>query len=196
MDGNLISEPFSSLADAAFEEIAENFMNLKRLSPVVAAAARVMVRALDAGNKIMFCGNGGSAADSQHRAAEFMGRYLRARRPLPAIALTVDTSAITAISNDYSFADVFSRQLRGIGKAGDVLVGISTSGNSVNVVKAIEEARTMGVHTIGLTGRAGGRVAELCDYCICVPHDATNRIQEMHIGVGHTLCGFVEDAVC
>jgi len=181
------------------DEIAEARDAFARLSEVtddVLEAARLMVESLRAGNKILFCGNGGSAADSQHLAAELMGRYLRDRAPLPAMALTVDTSALTAIGNDYGYAEVFARQLRGIGRPGDVLVGISTSGASANVLRALEDARAMGIGTIGLTGTSGGPIAELSDVCIKVPATRTNRIQEMHICVGHILCGFVEDGLC
>ncbi len=169
---------------------------LELQSEQVAGAARLLIDCFRTGGKVMFCGNGGSAADSQHLAAEFMGRYLRDRNPLPSIALTVDTSALTAIGNDYGYEQVFSRQLRGIGRAGDVLVGISTSGNSANVVRAFEIAREIGVATIALTGSGGGRIVELADVAVRVPSSRTNEIQEMHIMIGHMLCGFVEDAVC
>jgi D-sedoheptulose 7-phosphate isomerase len=182
-------------ADRTFRDIARNFEALRSCGPIVAAAAVRLIRALRAGNKILFCGNGGSAADSQHLAAELTGRYRRDRRPLAAIALTVDTSALTAIGNDYGFQDIFARQLAGIGRAGDVLVALSASGTSENVVRALETARRMGIATIGLTGEGGGAMAALCDICVRVPSADTARIQEMHIAVGHLLCGFVEDAV-
>ena len=143
----------------------------------------------------MFCGNGGSAADAQHLAAELMGRFMIDRAPLPAMALTVNSSAMTAIANDYSYEEVFDRQLRGIGRSGDVLVAISTSGNSGNVVRAIEAAREINILTIGLTGESGGRMGNLCDICIRVPSASTPRIQEMHIAVGHCLCELVEAAL-
>lgn len=181
--------------EAAFREIARNFEELSKCAPDIALAAELMVKAVAAGCKVMFCGNGGSAADAQHLAAELMGRYLRERRPLPSMALTVDTSALTAIGNDYSFADIFARQVEGMGISGDVLVGISTSGNSGNVVKALQTARAKGIGTVGLTGASGGSMRECCDVCICVPATVTNRIQEMHLAVGHLLCGFVEDSV-
>jgi D-sedoheptulose 7-phosphate isomerase len=177
-------------------EISENFRRLSELSPQIAEMAGTLIGALRAGGKVMFCGNGGSAADAQHLAAELMGRYLRDRAPLPALALTVDTSALTAIANDYDYADVFSRQLLGIGRPGDVLVGLSTSGNSENVIRAITAAKELGIATIGLTGAGGGRMQTLCDQCLCVPATRTNSIQEMHIAVGHMLCGMVEEAVC
>jgi D-sedoheptulose 7-phosphate isomerase len=169
---------------------------LRAQAPAISAVAEKLIACFRAGRTVIFCGNGGSAADSQHLAAEFMGRYLRDRKPLPSLALTVDTSALTAIANDYGYEHVFSRQLRGIGRPGDVLVGISTSGNSPNVVHAFEVARETGIGTVALTGEGGGRLAELADLCIRVPSRQTNEIQEMHIMIGHMLCGFVEDAVC
>ncbi|MGE0626196.1 MAG: D-sedoheptulose 7-phosphate isomerase [Hyphomicrobiaceae bacterium] len=176
--------------------IAENMKLLKGQAEVISAAADLLVDSLKSGGKVMFCGNGGSAADAQHLAAELMGRYLKDRAPLPALALTVDTSALTAIANDYAYDEVFCRQLKGIGRAGDVLVGLSTSGNSANVVKAVEAAREAGIKTVALTGQGGGRLAEAADLAIRVPSTRTNSIQEMHIVVGHMLCGFIEDALC
>ena len=183
-------------SDAYFARVAENFSALRQLAPEIEVAAAKLLEAVRRGNKVMFCGNGGSAADSQHLAAELMGRYLKDRRPLPAIALTVDTSALTAIANDYAYTEVFERQLRGIGQAGDVLVGLSTSGNSENVLRAVAAAGDMGIATIGLAGRGGGKLRTACDVCICVPADEANHIQEMHIAIGHYLCGFVESAMC
>jgi D-sedoheptulose 7-phosphate isomerase len=181
---------------AEIDEITAGFARLSEHSSAIEQAARAMIASLAAGNKIMFCGNGGSAADSQHLAAELMGRYLKDRAPLPALALTVDTSALTAIGNDYGYLEVFARQLRGVGRQGDVLVGLSTSGNSANVVAAIETARMMNIVVVGMTGMNGGRMDSLCDVLIKVPATRTNRIQEMHIAVGHMLCGFIEDALC
>jgi D-sedoheptulose 7-phosphate isomerase len=185
-----------SSAQQYFRRVAENFALLAELSPVIDEAAVATVEAVRGGQKVMFCGNGGSAADSQHLAAELMGRYLKDRSPLPAVALTVDSSALTAIANDYGYEHVFSRQLRGLGRRGDVLIGLSTSGNSTNVVRAVEAARELGIATIGMTGRGGGQLHAVCDLTICVPAEETNHIQEMHIAVGHFLCGFVEDALC
>lgn len=187
------------LATRCLTEVAEiqnHFARLHEVADAVACAAETMIDALQSGGAVIFCGNGGSAADSQHLAAELMGRYLRDRRPLPALALTVDTSALTAIGNDYGFADVFVRQLRGIGRSGDALVGLSTSGRSENVVRALRAAREMGIRTIGMTGAQGGVFPDLCDVCIQVPAERTNRIQEMHIAIGHILCGFIEEALC
>ncbi len=179
---------------AEIDTAARCFDKLKSLAPEIVAASRFLVDAIRGGGKVMFCGNGGSAADSQHLAAELSGRYMKERRPLAGLALTVDTSALTAIGNDYAFAEVFARQLRGVGRAGDALVAITTSGNSANVVEAARAAREIGIRVVGLTGRGGGKLPPLCDACIRVPSDTTSHIQEMHIAVGHLLCGIVEDA--
>jgi D-sedoheptulose 7-phosphate isomerase len=167
-----------------------------QLEADIVKAVEAWKAALTKGRKVIFCGNGGSAADAPHLAAELMGRFLFDRDPMAAVSLTVDTSAITAIGNDYGFENVFSRQLRGIGVAGDVLLGMSTSGNSANVVKAFEVARAMGITTIGLTGAGGGKMAELSDILIAVPHKQTNHIQEAHIAIGHMICAMVEDNLC
>lgn len=142
--------------------------------------------------KLLLCGNGGSAADSQHIAAEFLGRFIKDRKALAAIALTTDTSALTCISNDYAFDEVFSRQISGLGQKGDCLLAISTSGNSINIVNAVREARTLGIKTIGLLGRDGGELLKLCDVALVVESDSTARIQEAHILIAHSICGDVE----
>jgi D-sedoheptulose 7-phosphate isomerase len=152
---------------------------------------RAMSRALAAGRKVLFFGNGGSAADAQHLAAELAGRFLAERRSLPGIALTTNTSALTAIGNDYSFAEVFARQLEGLSVAGDIAFGISTSGNSQNVLRAMEVAAKRQLITIGLTGR-GGKLAAAVEHCIAIPSDQTPRIQEAHILTGHILCEIIE----
>lgn len=175
------------------DEHRELFARLDALAPEVQAAGRLMAEALRRGRKIMFCGNGGSAADSQHLAAELTGRFIHDRRPLAAMALSTDSSALTCIGNDYSFAEVFSRQVEGLGQAGDVLVGISTSGRSANVIKAVEAARGRDMQVIGLLGRDGGALKALCDVAIVVPSPTTARIQEAHILIGHTLCGLIEE---
>jgi len=177
------------------EEHRELFSRLESLLPAVEAAVTLIKDALDSGCKVMFCGNGGSAADSQHLASEFTGRFINDRRPLAAIALTTDSSALTCISNDYNFDEVFSRQLLGLGRKGDCLVAISTSGNSRNVVKAAEAARATGIHTIGLLGRDGGKLGALCEVAIIVPSPSTARIQEAHSFIGHTMCALVEQAL-
>jgi D-sedoheptulose 7-phosphate isomerase len=163
--------------------------------PAVTVAANALIAAYRNGHKAIFFGNGGSAADAQHLAAEFLGRYLRERRPMPALALHVNTSAVTAIANDYGYENVFSRQLQAFAVAGDVAVGISTSGNSESVTEALKLARSLGLYTIGFTGASGGHVRELVDVLIAVPSNDTPRIQECHILLGHALCDAVEQAL-
>jgi D-sedoheptulose 7-phosphate isomerase len=175
---------------------ATNFAALADCEPKILTAATMVAGALRSGGKVMFCGNGGSAADAQHLAAELMGRYRFDRSPLPGLALTVDTSALTAIGNDYGFDLIFARQLRGIARDGDVLVAISTSGRSPNVIEVLRAARDIGVRTVGLTGAAGVDMGPLCDVLISVPSVETNHIQEMHIAVGHMICGIVEAELC
>ncbi len=153
-------------------------------------------RAILDGKKVLWCGNGGSAADSQHLAAELMGRFRRERRGLPSIALTTDTSILTAIGNDYGYEKVFQRQVEALCSTGDVVVGISTSGNSKNVCAALETARQSGAFTVALTGETGGLMAMIADACVCIPSKDTARIQEGHILCGHMLCDWVELAVC
>lgn len=157
-------------------------------------ASNLVVQTLKNGNKVLLCGNGGSAADAQHIAAELTGRYKSERRGLPAISLTTDTSALTAISNDYGYAKVFDRQVEALANEGDLLVGISTSGNSGNVISALETARALSCKTLGLSGNDGGKMNALCDINLVVPSSDTPRIQEMHILFGHILCQIVDDA--
>lgn len=154
--------------------------------------AAYVERALAKGHKVLFCGNGGSAADSQHLAAEFVGRFQKERKGLPAIALTVDTSILTSVANDYGYDTVFARQVQALGERGDVLIGISTSGNSQNVLLAIETAKAKGLACIGMTAEGGGKMAEVCDICLAVPSKVTARVQEMHILMGHILCELVD----
>jgi D-sedoheptulose 7-phosphate isomerase len=151
-----------------------------------------VVAALEADKKLFFFGNGGSAADAQHLATELVARFTKDRRALPAIALTTDTSALTAIANDWSVEQMFSRQIEALGREGDVAIGFSTSGNSGNVLRAMEAARANGMVTVGFTGRDGGAMAPLLDHELRVPADVTARIQEMHIMLGHLLCGEIE----
>lgn len=158
----------------------------------VVAAADAMTKCLRSGNKILFFGNGGSAADAQHLAAELSGRFLRERPSLSGWALTTNSSALTAIGNDNSFEDVFARQIEGMGSPGDIAFAISTSGNSPNVLKAVGSAREKKLISIGLAGKSG-RLRELVDHCICVPSDQTPRIQEAHILTGHILCELIEE---
>jgi len=157
-----------------------------------AEVAFLLTVALRQGRRIFFFGNGGSAADAQHLAAELVGRYRRERPGLPAIALTVNASSLTAIGNDYSFDSVFSRQIEALGSAGDVAVAISTSGTSRNILAAVEAAKSKGLVTVGMTGRTGGQLRGIVEWCLCIPSDETPRIQECHILIGHILCEIVE----
>lgn len=161
----------------------------------IESTAEACASSISNGGKIMFCGNGGSAADSQHLAAELVGRLLFDRPGLPGLALTVDTSALTAVGNDYGYESVFSRQIEAIGRRGDVLVGISTSGRSKNVIKAMEAARARGITTIAMTGVSRGPIADLADHLLAVPHSETQKIQEGHIVLGHIFCALVEEAI-
>lgn len=160
--------------------------------PVLESIAKAMTATLHSGGQILWCGNGGSAGDSQHLAAEIVGRFRRERRGLPSIALTTDTSILTAVANDYGYEAVFARQVQALGRPGDLLVGISTSGNSPNVVCAIEQARTNGLTTVAFTGLGGGRMATLADHLFAVDAKETARVQEMHILAGHMLCDWLE----
>tara|TARA_B110000305_G_C19310682_1_gene573827 strand:+ start:389 stop:964 length:576 start_codon:yes stop_codon:yes gene_type:complete len=178
-----------------FDEVSKNFIRLKNQSENIEIAADAVIKSLQNSNKIIFCGNGGSAGDSQHLAAELMGRYKVDRKPLPAIALTVDTSAITAIGNDYGYENIFSRQLKGIGNKGDVLIAISTSGKSKNVIEAIKQAKIMGIYVISFTGIENSEMNNLSSITINAQSNETNHIQEMHIAIGQLICGIVETAV-
>ena len=177
------------------DKASKNFIALKNQSENIEVATNVVIKSLQAGKKIIFCGNGGSAGDSQHLAAELMGRYKVDRKPMPAIALTVDTSAITAIGNDYGYENVFSRQLKGIGNKGDVLIAISTSGKSKNVINAIHEAKEMGIYVISFTGINDSEMKSLSDNTISAQSNETNHIQEMHIAIGQLICGIVEEEI-
>lgn len=173
----------------------EVFEKIEGLNTDVLSAVELIITGLKNKNKLMICGNGGSAADSQHIAAEFTGRFINDRPPIAALALSTDTSALTCIGNDYSFAEIFSRQVRALGQVGDCLLGISTSGNSENVIQAVLAAKDLGIKTIGLLGRDGGKLADMCDCSIVVPSDVTARIQEAHILIGHSICGAVEQGL-
>jgi D-sedoheptulose 7-phosphate isomerase len=162
------------------------------LARTIETVARLCAKALRDGNKLLLAGNGGSAADAQHLAAELVSRFYFDRPGLAAVALTTDTSALTAIGNDYGFERLFARQVDALGRKGDVFIGLSTSGNSPNILKALDEARLKGLVTVGLTGQGGGKMAALCDHCLRMPSSETPRIQEGHIVVGHTLCALVE----
>lgn len=182
---NIVSGFYSAHIEAIQESLQENVEHISQ-------AAELIVESLKKGNKILICGNGGSAADAQHIAAEFTGRYKRERRSLPAVALTVDTSAITAIGNDYSFDVIFSRQLEGLGNSGDILLLLSTSGNSENCIRAVEQAKKTGIRTVGLLGKDGGKLAAIVDIAIVVPSDDTPRIQECHMLIYHAICEVVD----
>lgn len=169
--------------------VLQNDTLLKTVEQCIAA----ITNAFNNGSKVLFCGNGGSAADAQHLAAEFSGRFYTDRDALPAEALHVNTSYLTAVANDYSYEDIYARLVKGIGKKGDVLVGLTTSGNSGNIIKAFEAARLKGMITIGFTGETGGKIKPLCDYLINVPSKDTPRIQESHIMLGHIICQLVEE---
>jgi D-sedoheptulose 7-phosphate isomerase len=186
------------LVSRSIEASIATKQRLLRSGEVVATIAKVseiLVEALEQGNKVLLFGNGGSAADAQHIAAEFVGRFAFDRPALPALALSVNSSSVTAIGNDYGFDRVFSRQLEALARAGDVAIGISTSGKSANVLHAMAVARKLGLHTIALTGSSGGMLRNAVDYCICVPSDETPRIQECHILIGHTISELVEQAI-
>jgi D-sedoheptulose 7-phosphate isomerase len=165
---------------------------LRESLPKLLDVIKLISHTFEAGNKLFFFGNGGSAADAQHLAAEFVNRYVMDRPPLPAIALTTDASILTSVSNDFAFNEIFAKQIRALGKEKDVAIGITTSGNSPNVVKAFEVAKEMGMKTIAFTGNDGGVVAKMADFPLIVPSTSTPRIQEAHILIGHILCEMVE----
>lgn len=173
-------------------EHASLFRAMENLNEKILLAGLIASKVLKSGGKILLCGNGGSAADCQHFAAELTGRFTKDRRPLAALALTTDSSALTCIANDYSFDEIFSRQVMALGLTGDLLICISTSGNSTNVIRAIEEANKMGIQTIGLLGNEGGRIRNICELSVVVPSTVTARIQEYHILIVHTICGMIE----
>ncbi len=168
---------------------------LENLQSYIYTACVIVIEALQKGNKLLIFGNGGSAADAQHIAAELTGRYKTERRGLPGIALTTDTSALTAIGNDFGYEKVFERQVEALANEGDVLLGISTSGNSDNVLRALNLGQNMGCKTIGFSGRDGGQMSKICDANIIIPSSNTPRIQEMHIMIGHIICQAVDDAL-
>ena len=175
--------------------VKEQLLKDEAFLQTIDTVVQVISDAFAAGNKVLFCGNGGSAADAQHLAAEFSGRFYKNRRALPAEALHCNTSYLTAVANDYSYDVIYARLLDGIGVKGDVLLGFSTSGNSVNIIKAFEVARERGIVTIGLTGESGGNMKPLSDYLFNVPSTTTPRIQESHILLGHIICELVEEKV-
>jgi D-sedoheptulose 7-phosphate isomerase len=179
------------------EELNEHYNTIKKVIEVlvadIEAGSELISATIKNGNKVLIAGNGGSAADAQHIAAELTGRFVKERKPLPGIALTTDTSAITAIANDYGYDFVFSRQLEALAQQGDLFIGISTSGNSQGIINAFQAAQKLNCKTIGLSGKDGGKMKGICDVNIVVPSNTTARIQEMHILIGHILCNAVDD---
>lgn len=190
-----MAELFTEIVREIQESIAVKKELAGGATQLIADAARLIIASMQSGGKLIVFGNGGSAADAQHLSAELVGRYRHNRKALAAIALTTDSSALTSISNDYGFDSVFSRQLEAIGKTGDVALAISTSGNSPNVVRAVTLAKKIGIATVGLTGRSGGKLRGCVDICLSVPSDSTPRIQEAHSLIIHILSGIVEDAM-
>ena len=183
----------ASLLTRSLEEHLRTIQSLlETLLPEIQTAGELICQTLRRGNKILICGNGGSAADAQHIAAELVGRYELPRRSWPAIALTTDTSALTALSNDFGYDEVFARQVQGLAVAGDLLIAISTSGKSPSIVKAAQRARGLGCRVIALTGAGGGVLAEYCDQTVAVPATRTSRVQEAHITIGHLWCEMVD----
>ena len=177
----------------SISQIRSYVEKMDQCSEIIEKIAEEIIKALENGNKIIFCGNGGSAAISQHLSAELMGKYKLNRSPMAAISLTTDTSAITAIANDYGFEYTFSRQLLGIGKSGDVIIGISGSGNSSNLVEVLKTAKEMDIKTVAFLGEFGGKMADFAEISLKVPSSTTNYIQELHLIAGHIICGLVEN---
>jgi D-sedoheptulose 7-phosphate isomerase len=182
---NIIRKRFKESVEVKTRFLKENLS-------LLLDAVKLMSHCFEGGNKLFFFGNGGSAADAQHLAAEFVNRYIMDRPPLPAIALTTDPSILTSIANDFSFNEVFAKQLKALGKEGDIAIGISTSGKSPNIIKAFEVAKEMGIKTVALTGNDGGALIKIADLSLIVPSSSTPRIQETHILIGHLLCELVE----
>ena len=176
-------------------EVKQMMLNDNTLLSDIGKLVEICTDTFRSNGKVLLCGNGGSAADAQHIAAELSGRFYYDRPPLAAEALHVNTSYLTAVANDYGYSEVFSRMTEAMGKDGDVLIGISTSGNSESVVKALETAKNMNMHTIALTGKKGGRLKEIAELCLCVPSEDTPRIQEAHILIGHILCEEIEKSL-
>ena len=175
--------------------VKQRLLSNPELVSAIARVSELLVHSVEQGNKALLFGNGGSAADAQHIAAEFVGRFAFDRPPLAALALSVNTSCVTALGNDYGFDLIFSRQIEALGRPGDIAIGISTSGNSPNVIRAVSAARRLGLHTIGLTGCTGGKLMSAVDHCICVPSSETPRIQECHILIGHIISELVEETI-
>lgn len=184
---NIIQDTFEEHINIAKNTLAE-------LESKIAETSNLVIECIGRGNKVLLFGNGGSASDAQHIAAEFVGRFVKNRASFPAIALTTDTSALTAIGNDYGFERIFARQVEGLAVSGDIVIGISTSGNSSNVLSGLLMAKEKGCHVIGFSGNGGGKMNELCDTNLVIPSNITARIQEMHILIGHIICSALDDA--
>lgn len=183
---------YKNFIEENFENISKNFINLKSLAPIIDEVAKICFVALENGNKILFCGNGGSASDSQHLASELVGKYKKNRKSFPALALTTNSSIITALANDFGYDEVFKRQVEGLGNKGDILFALSTSGESKNVLLALEKAKEMGLITVAMTGSKKSSLSSMADFSINTPSEITNHIQEMHIAIGHIICDIVE----
>lgn len=175
--------------------VKQSILQNEEIIQLILDVSKETIDAYKAGNKTILAGNGGSAADAQHIAGEFVSRFYFDRPGLPSLALSTDTSVITAIGNDYGYEKVFARQIQANGKSGDIFIAISTSGNSANILEALKESKKNGIITVGLTGQSGGLMKELCDYCICVPSEETPRIQEAHILIEHIICSIVEEEI-
>ena len=186
----------SNITDITSNHIYEHLKVIESISksclPSIESASKVIIDSLSVGGTLFWCGNGGSAGDSQHLAAELIGRFNKNREPIRSIALTTDSSVMTCIANDYNYEDIFSRQLGGLAKKQDVVIVITTSGNSKNILKALEKAKAMEVHTVALLGHDGGESKDICDFPIIIPSSSTARIQEAHILIGHILCDLIE----
>jgi D-sedoheptulose 7-phosphate isomerase len=189
-----MTDKIKSLVQASIG-VKQQIVNDRQLQATIETVTQKIIDAFRNGRKVLFCGNGGSAADAQHLAAEFSGRFYSDRDPLPSEALHCNSSYLTAVANDYGYEKIYSRLLKGMAGEGDILVGLSTSGNSKNIIAAFEQAKTMGVITVGMTGQGGGGMKSLSDYLINVPSNDTPRIQECHITIGHIICQLTEEAL-
>ena len=193
MSGSCVYQVLAGLRESI--ELQQQLLQAPWFESTVTAICDACVAAYQRGNKLLIAGNGGSAADAQHFAGELVSRFYFDRAPLSAIALTTDTSILTAIGNDYGYRNVFSRQVQANGRPGDVFFAISTSGNSENIVHAIQTAKAMGIIVVGLTGGTGGKMKDLCDFCLCVPSPSTPRIQESHLLIEHIICAAIEQHI-
>lgn len=191
---NIINNFISKQVKESYEIKQKIYDNAELLNLVYEVSLKI-IEAYKKGNKSLIAGNGGSAADAQHIAGEFVSKFYFDRPGLPSIALTTDTSILTAVANDYGYEKLFSRQIQALGQKGDVFIGITTSGNSKNIIEALKECKSKGITTICFTGKSGGLIKLECDYCICIPSDETPRIQEAHILIGHIVCSVVEEAI-